>query len=502
MPIDNTITVEAGCILKSVQDAAAAVDRLFPLSLASEGSCRIGGNLSTNAGGLNVIAYGNARDLCLGLEVVLADGRVWNGLKRLRKDNTGYDLRDLFIGAEGTLGIITAAVLKLFPRPQRHETAFIAVPGPQAAVELLSLLRAASGNRVVAFELIASLALQFTERHAGLRSPLESASPWYVLAELADPLPGAFTALLEEAMDKGLVTDAAIAQSDRQRDAFWTIRETISDSQKPEGGSIKHDIAVPVSQVPRFLAAADAAVARFMPGARLVTFGHLGDGNIHYNVSQPVGMDTQQYPRSVERHERRGLRGRHPLRRLDQRRARHGEAQGAPHAADQEPGGTRDDARPEAPLRSQYHPQSRPGAARMTAFREIEDRDVEAVVALWRPAGLRGRGTIRTRTFPSRGKAASSTILVAERDGRIIASVMAGHDGHRGMLYYVAVDPALRREGLGKAAVRAAEDWLGQRGVWKINLLVRSENDAVRGFYEALGYEVSPVFCMARKIAP
>ena len=292
---DNTITVEAGCVLKSVQDAAAAVDRLFPLSLASEGSCRIGGNLSTNAGGLNVIAYGNARDLCLGLEVVLADGRVWNGLRRLRKDNTGYDLRDLFIGAEGTLGIITAAVLKLFPRPQRHETAFIAIPGPQAAVELLSLLRAASGNRVVAFELIASLALQFTERHNGLRSPLESASPWYVLAELADPLPGAFTALLEAAMDKGLVTDAAIAQSDRQRDAFWTIRETISDSQKPEGGSIKHDIAVPVSQVPRFLAAADAAVARFMPGARLVTFGHLGDGNIHYNVSQPVGMDTQKY---------------------------------------------------------------------------------------------------------------------------------------------------------------------------------------------------------------
>jgi FAD/FMN-containing dehydrogenase len=292
---DNTILVEAGAILKSVQDAAGAVDRLFPLSLASEGSCRIGGNLSTNAGGLNVIAYGNARDLCLGLEVVLADGRIWNGLRRLRKDNTGYDLRNIFIGAEGTLGIITAAVLKLFPRPRCYETAFIAVPSPRAAVDLLSLTREISGNRVVAFELIASLALQFTERHSKLRSPLESLSPWYVLAELADPLPDAFMTLLEQAMDKGLATDAAIAQSEQQRKAFWTIRETISDSQKPEGGSIKHDISVPVSQIPHFLVEADAAVEGFMPGARLVTFGHLGDGNIHYNVSQPAGMDTASY---------------------------------------------------------------------------------------------------------------------------------------------------------------------------------------------------------------
>ncbi|MFO1122708.1 MAG: FAD-binding oxidoreductase [Hyphomicrobiales bacterium] len=292
---DNTMTVEAGCVLKAVQDAAAAADRLFPLSLASEGSCRIGGNLSTNAGGLNVIAYGNARDLCLGLEVVLADGRVWNGLKRLRKDNTGYDLRDIFIGAEGTLGIITAAVLKLFPRPERHETAFIAVPSPQAAVDLLSLIRARSGNRVVAFELIAALALRFTERHAGTTSPVQQDSPWYVLAELADPLPDSFMPLLAEAMDRGLVIDAAIAQSEQQRMDFWTIRETISDSQKPEGGSIKHDVSVPVSQVPRFLAEADLAVERFMPGARLVTFGHLGDGNIHYNVSQPVDMDTKRF---------------------------------------------------------------------------------------------------------------------------------------------------------------------------------------------------------------
>jgi FAD/FMN-containing dehydrogenase len=294
-PADNTITVEAGAVLKSVQDAADAVDRLFPLSLASEGSCRIGGNLSTNAGGLNVIAYGNTRDLCLGLEVVLADGRVWNGLKRLRKDNTGYDLRDLFIGAEGTLGIITAAVMKLFPKPKSRETAFIAVPSPQAAVDLLSLAQELSGNRVVGFELIADIALQFAIRHAGVRHPLSEPSPWYVLAELSDPVPGAMMAIFEAALARGLVTDAALAQSDAQRGAFWAARELISESQKPEGGSIKHDVSVPVSKVPQFLVEADAAVARLLPGARFVSFGHLGDGNIHYNISQPVGMDKAAF---------------------------------------------------------------------------------------------------------------------------------------------------------------------------------------------------------------
>ncbi len=294
-PADNTITVEAGTILRSVQDAAAAVDRLFPLSLASEGSCRIGGNLSTNAGGLNVIAYGNTRELCLGLEVVLADGRIWNGLKRLRKDNTGYDLRDLFIGAEGTLGIITAAVMKLFPRPKSRETAFIAVVSPQAAVDLLSLAKEMSGNRVVAFELIAEIALAFSIRHAGVRQPLSRPSPWYVLAELADPVPGAMMDLLEAAMERGIVSDAALAQSESQRAEFWAARELISESQKPEGGSIKHDVSVPVSRVPEFLAAADEAVSRLVPGARFVSFGHLGDGNIHYNVSQPPGMEKASF---------------------------------------------------------------------------------------------------------------------------------------------------------------------------------------------------------------
>lgn len=294
-PADNTITVEAGAILKSVQDAADAVDRLFPLSLASEGSCRIGGNLATNAGGLNVIAYGNTRDLCLGLEVVLADGRVWNGLRRLRKDNTGYDLRNMFIGSEGTLGVITGAVMKLYPKPRSWETGFIAVPDPQAAVDLLSLTRDMSGNRTVAFELIADLALQLAGRHMGVRNPLSAPSPWYVLTELADPLEGSLMAILEEAMSRGLVTDATVAQSGSQRQELWSIRELIPEAQKPEGGSIKHDIAVPVSKIPHFITEADAAVSRFMPGARFVTFGHMGDGNLHYNVSQPVGMDTAAF---------------------------------------------------------------------------------------------------------------------------------------------------------------------------------------------------------------
>ena len=292
---DNTMIVEAGATLKSVQDAADAVNRLFPLSLASEGSCRIGGNLSTNAGGLNVILYGNARDLCLGLEVVLADGRVWNGLRRLRKDNTGYDLKNMFIGAEGTLGIITAAVLKLYPKPRHHETAFIAVASPQAAVDLLSLAREMSGNRVAAFEIMPELAMGFTVKHMGVRNPLSQPAPWYVLAELADPPEGAFTRILEEAMARGLVSDATVAQSGAQRAGLWAIRELMPESQKFEGGSIKHDISVPVSNIPQFFAEADAAVYRFMPSARIMSYGHLGDGNIHYNISQPTSMDNAAF---------------------------------------------------------------------------------------------------------------------------------------------------------------------------------------------------------------
>ncbi len=292
---DNTMTVEAGVILKTIQDAADAVDRLFPLSLASEGSCRIGGNLSTNAGGLNVLAYGNARDLCLGLEVVLPDGRIWNGLRTLRKDNTGYDLKNMFMGAEGTLGIITAAVLKLFPKPRSRETAFIAVTSPHAAVDLLSLTREMSGNRAVAFELMPRIAMDFTVKHMGISNPLEGFSPWYALSELADPLPGCFAQILETAMERGLVTDATVAQSESQRQALWAIRELMPESQKHEGGSIKHDVSVPVSRVPIFIEEATRAVNAVMPTARVVSFGHMGDGNMHFNVTQPVGMDKKAF---------------------------------------------------------------------------------------------------------------------------------------------------------------------------------------------------------------
>jgi FAD/FMN-containing dehydrogenase len=292
---DNTMTVEAGATLRSVQDAAAAEGRLFPLSLASEGSCRIGGNLSTNAGGLNVLAYGNARDLCLGLEVVLADGRVWNGLRRLRKDNTGYDLKNMFIGAEGTLGVITAAVLKLFPRPRRYETAFAAVPSTEAAVGFLALAREMSGNRLTAFELLPAIAMDFTVRHMGVRHPLPDGSPWYVLCELADPPADAFAEIFEEAMAKGLATNAVVAQSLAQRSELWTMRELMPESQKHEGGSIKNDVSVPVSAIPAFIAEADAAVERLIPGARIMAYGHAGDGNIHYNVSQPIGADKKAF---------------------------------------------------------------------------------------------------------------------------------------------------------------------------------------------------------------
>jgi FAD/FMN-containing dehydrogenase len=290
-----TMTAEAGATLKSVQDAAINVDRLFPLSLASEGSCRIGGNLSTNAGGMNVLAYGNARDLCLGLEVVLADGRILNLLKTLRKDNTGYDLKNLFIGAEGTLGIITKATLKLFPQPRRYDTVFAAVTTIEAALRLFADAKQASGNRVTAFELVPEIGIQFTVKHMHTRRPLETVSPWYVLLEMADSSEAATETLLAVALENGTLTDAVVAQNQSQRQELWALRENMSESQKFEGGSIKHDVSVPISALPDFIAEATVALDKFMPEVRICCFGHLGDGNMHFNVSQPIGMDKQIY---------------------------------------------------------------------------------------------------------------------------------------------------------------------------------------------------------------
>ena len=295
----NTMTVEAGVILANAQQRAADADRLFPLSLGAEGSCTIGGNLSTNAGGIAALAYGVARDLVLGLEVVLADGRIMHGLSSLKKDNTGYDLRDLFVGAEGTLGIITAATLKLFPKPRSVETAFASITTPDDALALLDISRNIAAGSLTSFELIPQIAIDFTVKHGpSIRAPMAERHPWYVLMEISSPRDDARTtieAILGDGMEKGIVTDAVLAANLDQRNAFWKLREVISPAQKPEGGSIKHDVSVPVAAVPAFLAEADAAVTKLIPGARPFAFGHLGDGNIHYNVSQPVGADTEAY---------------------------------------------------------------------------------------------------------------------------------------------------------------------------------------------------------------
>ncbi len=296
-----TITVEAGCVLAQVQAAAAAADRLFPLSLAAEGSCQIGGNLATNAGGTAVLRYGNARDLVLGLEVVTADGRVWDGLKRLRKNNTGYDLRQLFVGSEGTLGIITAAVLKLFPAPRERATAFVALPDAEAAIALLARARGETGDMVTGFELMNRLSVAMAVKHGGAVHPLPAAeAPEFLLIELTSPRAGtglgpALEDCLAAAAEDGLVLDAVIAQSETQANAFWKVREEISDAQGPEGGSIKHDVSVPIGRVADFIARASAACAAAIPGIRVVAFGHVGDGNVHFNLSQPVDMDRAAY---------------------------------------------------------------------------------------------------------------------------------------------------------------------------------------------------------------
>lgn len=298
---NNTASVDAGVTLAAAQAAAEEAGRLFPLSLASEGSCQIGGNLSTNAGGTAVLRYGNARDLVLGLEVVLANGDIWDGMRALRKDNTGYDLKQLFLGSEGTLGIITGAVLKLFPRPQSIATAFAAVPDVAAAVKLLRVADNVSGGMVTAFELVPRIGLEFVTAHVdGAADPLPDPSPWYVLIEMSAGsatagLDETLEAVLAEGLEQKLLTDAALARSEKQRADFWRLRETLSDVQRLEGGSIKHDVSVPVSRMGDFIDAATAAVEAAIPDVRVVAFGHIGDGNVHFNLSQPLGADKPAF---------------------------------------------------------------------------------------------------------------------------------------------------------------------------------------------------------------
>ncbi|MFO1137220.1 MAG: FAD-binding oxidoreductase [Rhodoblastus sp.] len=296
----NTLIVDAGITLQGAQEAADKVDRLFPLSLPSEGSCTIGGNLSTNAGGVAALAYGVARDLAMGIEVVLADGRVMSDLCKVKKNNTGYDLKNLFIGAEGTLGVITGAVLRLFPKPRARATGFVGLASPEAALGLLDIALSRAGSDVKSFEIIPRIGIDFVLRHgADTRDPLQEKHAWYVLIELASQTDAAPEAALEnllgEAIEQGFVEDAAIAASLDQRNDFWRLRELLSEVQKHEGGSIKHDVSVPISAAPAFLADVERDVAAAVPGARMVAFGHLGDGNIHCNVSQPVGADKQAF---------------------------------------------------------------------------------------------------------------------------------------------------------------------------------------------------------------
>ncbi|RRI05487.1 FAD-binding oxidoreductase [Mesorhizobium tamadayense] len=299
--LSNTVTAEAGVILQTLQEAADAADRLFPLSLAAQGSCQIGGNLSSNAGGTGVLAYGNARELCLGIEVVLPTGEVFDDLRKLKKDNTGYDLKNLFVGAEGTLGVITAAVLKLFPKPKGREVAFVGLSSPEAALSLFTLAMDQAGASLTAFELIGQRPYDFTLRHAqGVTRPLADDWPWYVLMQVSSGRSQEDgRALIEEVLaaglERGIFGDAVVAASLAQGEAFWIFREVLPECQKPEGASIKHDISVPIASIPDFIEAAAGAVQSVSPGARVVCFGHMGDGNLHYNISRPEAGDDEQF---------------------------------------------------------------------------------------------------------------------------------------------------------------------------------------------------------------
>lgn len=300
-PVGYTMTVEAGLTLQDAQSAAENAGRFFPLTLPSQGSCQIGGNIGTNAGGVGVLAYGNTRALVLGLEVVLADGTVWNGLNALKKDNTGYDLKDLFVGSEGTLGIVTAAVLRLFPRPAETTTAIIAIPSIVDARTLFGLAQDAAGQQLTAYEFMPRMVFDFVLKHvAGTRDPFSDVHPWYVLMEISGANPdGTAERVLADVLEKGaasgIVIDARIAASLSQARDFWKLREAVSEAQKPEGGNVKHDISVPIARIPEFVERANAAVDAICPGSRHLAFGHFGDGNVHYNIAQPVGMEKARF---------------------------------------------------------------------------------------------------------------------------------------------------------------------------------------------------------------
>jgi FAD/FMN-containing dehydrogenase len=300
-PVNGTISCDSGVILADIQKAADDVDRLFPLSLVAEGSCRIGGNLSTNAGGVQVLRYGNTRDLALGLEVVLPDGQIWDGMRGLRKDNTGYDLKHMFIGSEGTLGVITGAVMKLYPKPKQKETCIVAFENIEKCIELFIRISSYAGDALTAFEAMNNLAVSLTVEHGlSTRDPFDQKYAWYALMELTSPREGhdlrdAMETMLGKAFEEGSVIDGVIAESESQRNDFWRIRETIPEAQGHVGASIKSDISVPISRVAEFFQKANDAMSKVIPGVRFVSFGHIGDGNLHYNLTQPINMSGEEF---------------------------------------------------------------------------------------------------------------------------------------------------------------------------------------------------------------
>ncbi len=296
----GTLTVEAGCILADLQNIADENGHMFPLRIGSEGSCQIGGNISTNAGGVQVLHYGNTREQVLGLEVVLPDGRIWNGLTNLRKDNTGYDLKQLFIGGEGTLGIVTAAVVKMYPKPKYQQVALIAIPDVEAAIAFLGLARQMSGDQVTAIELIPRIGIDLVVKNVpNFTDPMPATYDWHILVEISSSVTENLSGLMEEILEAGfnqeIVLDAVIPASDAQQQKLWTLREEISGAQKPEGGSIKHDISVPIARIADFINEANTALEKIVPNFRPVIFGHIGDGNLHYNPLQPKGMEKQAF---------------------------------------------------------------------------------------------------------------------------------------------------------------------------------------------------------------
>ena len=496
-PASNTMTCEAGVILQIAQQRAADVDRLFPLSLGAEGSCTIGGNLSTNAGGTTALAYGVAREMALGVEVVLADGRVLNLLSKLKKDNTGYDLRNLFIGAEGTLGIITAATLKMFPKPRAIETAYVGLKSPADALKLLSLSQNEAAGTLTSFELLSELAVDFSVRHGiDVRDPLAEQVPLVcadgaVVAARRRPL-RRWKPSSAKGMEDGIVDDAVIAANLSQRQAFWKLRDEMSAAQKPEGGSIKHDISVPVAAVPDFIAEADAAVVKLIPGSRPVPFGHLGDGNIHYNVSQPVGGNTADF-----------MNRWHEVNKvvfdiviqdgwLDLRRARHRRAQARRTARREGQDRDRVDARVQGDARSQRHHESRQGAVSKPsalAISAIEDRrPAGGHSALASAPAWSASGTIPRATSRWRARTAIRPSCSAARTARWWRPCSSAMTAIAAGSIMSASIPIIARKGYGRDIMTAAEDWLRARGIAKLQLMVRGDNAKVHAFYESIGY--------------